>query len=197
MQAADEAEQQAARIGLYHLLGVLLSAPPEAGTLAALRGAQAPEPGYKAPFGTTWTAFQQAVAGAQPEAMEAEYFRLFIGLGRGELVPYASWYLQGALMERVLAELRSDLRRLGLARREDVREPEDHAAAICQSMGMIIAEPGLSLNQSAFFEAYIRPWMGRFFDDMVKAEGADFYRAVGCLGAHFTELETQYFALDA
>ena len=39
------------------------------------------------------------------------------------------------------------------------------------------------------------PWIGRFFDDLQKAEGAEFYRAVGKLGRVLIDIETEAFAL--
>ncbi len=44
-----------------------------------------------------------------PQAVEREFFNLFIGVGRGELLPYGSYYLTGFLHERPLARLREDL----------------------------------------------------------------------------------------
>ena len=52
------------------------------------------------------------------ERVEREYFNLFIGLGRGELLPYGSYYQSGFLHERPLARLREQLSRLGIERAE-------------------------------------------------------------------------------
>ena len=100
-------------------------------------------------------------------------------------------------MEKTLAALRDELAALGITRRADVAEPEDHVAAICEIMGMIIAGHRLHLKQSTFFERYIDTWMGHFFDDLGKAEGADFYRAVALLGQQLMAVERQYFSLPA
>ena len=51
-------------------------------------------------------------------ASSASIFNLFIGLGRGELLPYGSSYLTGFLHERPLARLRADLGPLGIERAE-------------------------------------------------------------------------------
>ena len=118
-------------------------------------------------------------------------------MGRGELVPYASWYVHGLLMEKLLASLRDELAVLGLERRDGVSEPEDHVAALCETMGMIIGDSELCLKEVAFFETYLDPWMGRFFVDLEKAETAVFYKAVGRLGQQFLQLERQYFSLPA
>ena len=39
------------------------------------------------------------------ESIKDEYHQLFIGVGRGELMPYGSWYLTGYLMEQPLSAL--------------------------------------------------------------------------------------------
>ena len=66
--------------------------------------------------------------------MEREYFDLFIGMGRGEILPYASYYLTGFLHERPLARLRGDLIAFGIERAENNPEPEDNAATLCEIM---------------------------------------------------------------
>ena len=68
------------------------------------------------------------------ERVEREFFDLFIGLGRGELLPYGSYYLTGFLHERPLARLREDLgaarhrarRRSGRAGRSRRHPVRDH-----------------------------------------------------------------------
>jgi TorA maturation chaperone TorD len=125
-------------------------------------------------------------------AVNDEYHELFIGLGKGELVPYGSWYLTGYLMEQPLSVLRDDLKRLGFERDERVVEPEDHVAALCEVMSFLIAEASDMTQQTIFFEKHIQPWMGRFYEDLSKAESAVFYRAVGRFGSAFINLEKQY-----
>ena len=110
-------------------------------------------------------------------------------------MPYASFYIHGLLMEKVLASLREELAGLGVVRQADVAEPEDHAAAVCEVMGMIISDHGLHFKQSAFFEDYVDVWLGQFFSDLGKAEAADFYRAVAQLGQQFLAVEQRYFSL--
>lgn len=134
------------------------------------------------------------------EAINDEYHTLFIGLGRGELVPYGSWYLTGFLMEKPLGVLRDDLKILGIERDESIKEPEDHVAALCEVMSLLIADPaeGQDLEtQSIFFEKHIAPWMGRFFKDLSEAESATFYKAVGRFGAAFINLENKYLNMPA
>src|SRR5947207_13346366 len=99
-------------------------------------------------------------------------------------------------MEKPLAELRLDLKRLGFERNADVHEPEDHAAALCETMGLIAGGGELSIDaQRAFFDKHMAPWMGRFFNDLVTARSASFYRAVGLLGERFLEVERTYLSM--
>jgi TorA maturation chaperone TorD len=98
-------------------------------------------------------------------------------------------------MEKVLASLRGELAGLGIERRREVAEPEDHVAALYEIMGMIISGHGLHLKQSDFFDAYVDSWAGDFFEDLGNAGSADFYRAVAQLGQAFLAVERQYFSL--
>ena len=135
-----------------------------------------------------------AAQSTEVAAIDDEYHLLFVGLGRGELVPYGSWYLTGFLMEQPLSILRDDLRLLGFERDESVVEPEDHVAAMCEIMMMLISDKPSDADetQSIFFEKHIAPWMERFFKDLSEAESAVFYRAVGRFGLAFLDFEKQY-----
>jgi len=187
----------AARAEMYVLLGTLLAGPPDAATLEMLLDIDAGE-SDATPMTAIWQSLQTAARDADTDQLVEEYFNLFIGLGRGELVPYASFYIHGFLMEKVLASLRNELQRFGFERQEGISEPEDHVAALCETMGMIISESGLSLEeQSAFFETYIASWMGQFLAELRDAESADFYRAVAQLGQQFLEIESQYLTMRA
>ena len=186
----------AARAELYVLLGTLLAGPPDEAILDMLLEIDAGE-SDATPLTAIWQALQTAARDTDPEQLAEEYFNLFIGLGRGELVPFASFYIHGFLMEKVLASLRNELQQLGFELQEGISEPEDHVAALCETMGMIISESGLSLEeQSAFFQTYIASWMGQFFAELGEAESADFYRAVARLGQQFLEIESQYLSMQ-
>ncbi|MBV8089725.1 MAG: molecular chaperone TorD family protein, partial [Alphaproteobacteria bacterium] len=126
-----------------------------------------------------------------------EYFDLFIGVGRGELLPYGSYYLTGFLHERPLARLRADLVRLGIERVDGRGEPEDHAAILCEIMaGLVVGEfAAPTQRQHQFFEQHLAPWMARFFADLEAAPRAKFYCPVGAIGRLFIDIETAAFAL--
>jgi TorA maturation chaperone TorD len=191
---ADPLDMQRAR--LFALLGRLLVAPPDAALLRALAGL-GPQPGT--PLGQACLALAEAAAVAEPAAVAREYQELFIGVGRGELLPFASYYLTGFLHERPLALLRGDLGRLGIARSEGVVEPEDHLGFLCEVMAGLLGGSfeAPAAEVARFFDRHLRHWVGRAFADLEKAQAAGFYRAVGALGAAFIEIETAATALPA
>jgi len=185
----------AERARLYALLGRLLGASPDRSLLASLRLLNF-GPGE---LGEAYGALSAAARAATPETVEREFFHLFVGVGRGELLPYASYYLTGFLHERPLADLRGDLARLGVGRAEGVPEPEDHIAFLCETFAGLLAGafgPGADAA-SPFFTRHIRPWAGRFFADLEAAEQAVFYRAVGRLGRLAVEIEAAAADLPA
>jgi TorA maturation chaperone TorD len=186
-------EVDAARAQLYALLAVLLSRAPDAQLLGRLARMQVDA----TPLGLAQAALAQAAGETSAERVEREYFDLFIGLGRGELLPYGSYYLTGFLHERPLARLRADLAELGIARAERNSEPEDHLGTLCEVMAGLIGGrfPAPSGSDQRLFERHIAPWAARFFADMERAEAADFYRRVGALGRMFIEIEMEAFAL--
>lgn len=130
------------------------------------------------------------------ESVNDEYHALFIGIGRGELVPYGSFYLTGFLMEKPLGDLRDDLDRLGFEREADVHEPEDHVAALCEVMAMLIQDGSSIDAQRSFFVSHINSWFQQFFKEMSAAENAVFYKAVARFGAAFLEIEKRYLSVE-
>ena len=186
-------EVDAARAQEYALLSVLLARNPDVQLLGRLAGLRA-DP---TPLGIAHAALGEVAARADVERVGREYFDLFIGLGRGELLPYGSYYLTGFLHERPLARLRGDLKRLGIEQVEGQSEPEDHAAILCEIMaglagGAIKTPPGADRE---IFEKHMAPWIGRFFGDLERSPTANFYARVGTLGRTFMEIETEAFAL--
>ena len=185
----------AERARLFALLGRLLGAAPDRSLLASLRLLNF-GPGE---LGEAYGALSAAARASSPEAAEREFFNLFIGVGRGELLPYASYYLTGFLHERPLADLRGELMRLGVSRAEGVPEPEDHIAFVCEAFAGLLAGafgPGPD-SAPPFFNRHIRPWAGRFFAELETAEQAVFYRAVGRLGRIAVEIEAAAADLPA
>ena len=135
--AGDADEVDVARAQEYALLAALLARAPDAGLLARLSELRADA----SPLGVAHAGLAQAAGVVSVERIEREYFNLFIGLGRGELLPYGSYYLTGFLHERPLARLRADLAALGIERAESQYEPEDHAAILCEIMAGLASRP--------------------------------------------------------
>lgn len=186
---------------LFALLARLLAAPPDGALLERLSAVLARPPDADTPLARACADLAAAAASADPAAVEREHFDLFIGLGRGELQPYASYYLTGFLYDRPLAELRETLRQLGVARAPGVAEPEDHIAFLCETFaGLLSGEFGGgegAATAEAFFARHLRPWAARFFADLEGARAARFYRAVGALGRAAVEIEQAAAELPA
>jgi TorA maturation chaperone TorD len=189
----DLDDVELARSQEYALLSFLLARAPDQALLERLAGLR----GDASPLGLAHAAVAEAASRVSAAQVDREYFNLFIGLGRGELLPYGSYYLAGFLHERPLARLRDDLVRLGIERAAGQAEPEDHAAILCEVMAGLVSRrfPAAPGADRELFERHLLPWIGRFFFDLERAETADFYRRIGTLGRVFVDMETEAFAL--
>jgi TorA maturation chaperone TorD len=197
--AAEEAVLRIDQVDLlrsreYALIAALLHrAPdPELFSRVAMLGGDASR------LGQAHCGLAAAASGAAADTLEREFFDLFVGVGRGELLPYASYYLTGFLNERPLARVRDDLDAMGIERVEDEPESEDHIAILFEVMAGLAgcrlpADPGA---ERRFFERHLKPWAERFFSDLENCRSTGFYRAVGVLGRLFMEIEAEAFAMD-
>jgi TorA maturation chaperone TorD len=190
---ADVDDVARGRAQQYALLARLLRGPPDAALLKQIGQLQSDGTA----LGNAHRELADAGARATAAEVEREFFALFIGVGRGELLPYASYYITGFLHERPLARLRQDLSRFGIARAHGVAEPEDHAGILCEIMAGLASGqlPAPELADRTIFERHVAPWMGRFFADLERAETAEFYKPVGTMGRIFIEIEAEAFAL--
>jgi len=193
--SAEVDDVDTARAQEYALLAALLMRAPDASLLSKLSALR----GDASPLGLAHAALAEAAERTTVEKIEREYFELFIGLGRGELMPYGSYYLTGFLHERPLARLREDLSRIGIVRAEGIVEPEDHVGILCEIMSGLASRrlPAPSGSDRLIFEKHMAPWIGRFFTDMENAAAADFYRRLGTLGRVYIEIETEGFDMPA
>jgi TorA maturation chaperone TorD len=188
-------EVDIARAREYALLATLLGRSPDAALLKRLAQLK----GDATPLGLAHAALGEAAQRSEEEGVGREYFHLFVGLGRGELLPYASYYLTGFLYERPLARLRGDLRRFGVEAAPGQSEPEDHAATLCEIMAALVgretsAPAGADKD---IFDKHLAPWIGRLFTDLERSPTADFYACVGALGRTFMEIETEAYGRPA
>ena len=191
-QPAEIDDVDAARAQEYALLAMLLARAPDAATLGRIAKLR----GDATPLGLAHVALAQAAENASAEKIQREFFNLFIGIERGELLPYGSYYLTGFCNERPPVRLREDLRARGIERTEGQVEAEDHAAILCEIMAGLAGGPSATAAglQQQFFQRHLAPWIGRFFADLERADSADFYRHAGTVGRLFMEIETKTFA---
>ncbi|BDA84139.1 hypothetical protein Sa4125_16810 [Aureimonas sp. SA4125] len=178
-----------ARAHLYRMLAVLFARAPTHSTLAALAGIE----GGQGAIGDACRALAAKASMAAPDVLEREYFDLFIGVGRGEIVPYGSYYVTGFLQEKPLARLRQDLGELGIERRPGSRELEDHIAVVCEILAGL-ADGGFGTPEGAderFFVRHLMPWGARFFADVAAARASDFYRNVAAVGSALMAIEAE------
>ena len=189
-------EEDALRAAVYDLLSALLRREPD----AALLKQAAALSGDGTPLGQAFNALAAVARKISPEVAKREYLDLCIGLGRGELMPFASYYLTGFLNEKPLALLRADMMQLSIERRDDVYEPEDHIASLMEMMAGLIrgrfGDPLPMALQRKFFETHLAPWAGPFFSDVEKAETSVLYAPVGTIGRLFMEIEAAAFGME-
>tara|TARA_R110002110_G_scaffold287407_2_gene501727 strand:- start:6663 stop:7277 length:615 start_codon:yes stop_codon:yes gene_type:complete len=188
-------EEDALRADLYRFLSALLASPPDAALLKSCAGLT----GDDTPLGRAVTALAKLAGQATPGSAEREFNALFIGLARGELLPYASYYMTGFLNEKPLALLRADMAAQQITRAANVYEPEDNIASLMEMMAGLIdgsfGEPAPATAQKTFFNRHIAPWARHFFTDLEGAKGSVLYAPVGAVGKIFMEIEREAFRL--
>jgi TorA maturation chaperone TorD len=186
------------RSDCYALLASLLMQPPSEDTLAILQNLHWQE-ATPAKVASALRDLCRVAGDYQPAALAAEFNKLFVGLGCGEVIPYASWYREKRIQSLSLASLRADLHHLGIARQSDCHESEDHAGALCETMSIICRESGNvpRVTQAQFFRRHIAPWMHDFFRDLLKANSVRFYQTVSLFGGRFLEGESEYLEYGA
>jgi TorA maturation chaperone TorD len=191
--ALDDVDQ--ARLREYLLIGSLLRQAPTKQLMTDIGRMQ----GDASELGLLHMSLAEAADESDAEMESREFFRLFVGVGRGELLPYGSYYQTGFLHERPLARVREDMTRLGIERAEGLFEPEDHIGILFEIMaGLIGGEfDGGEKEQKAFFSRHLKPWAARLFSDLEACAKTPFYKAVARVGAAFVEIETEGFALPA
>ncbi|RIA47194.1 TorA maturation chaperone TorD [Dichotomicrobium thermohalophilum] len=192
-QIAPEDESRAA---IYAMLAKLLSAPPSSEQLADLAKLQ----GSDTDFGQAIAKLSQAARDTTVEQEDDAYHDLFIGLTRGKLLPYGSYYLTGFLHEKPLARLRNTMAQLGIEANPDEKDPEDHIASVLDMMGGLIrgdfGQPVPVAQQRIFFQEHVQSWAPYFFRDLEKVEDSKLYAAIGTVGRVFLELEEAAFSMD-
>ncbi len=191
--------EEAARGDFYALFARLLHGGPDGALLASLANA-GPIPG-DAPLSRAWRALVDASSAMDEDAAREEFESLFIGMGKSEVSAYAGFYLGAPAIDHPRVRIQADLAALGLERREDAAEPEDHFAGLFEAMRLLVAgregRPPASLaEQRKFYEAHIGPAVTPFFAALARSKKANYYARLAALGTAFFALETESFSLD-
>lgn len=188
-------DEDNARAEMYALLGSLFYQPPSKSLLSIIATSAAIcNDEQVSDFCLAWRALQQAAAQADAEAVKDEFEAAFIGTGRQPVMLYGSFYEAGFLHEKPLALLREDLTKMGIARRGDRHESEDHVSALCDVMRLLIAgdagTPSAALVlQRDFFRRHIQPWHAQLGTAVIGASQTHFYK-------HVAQLMREFFAIE-
>jgi len=190
------AEEDRLRADLYGFLSSFLSAPPSRDLLDQTAGLT----GDDSELGNAIKSLANVARVTSPKAAEREFNALFIGLGRGELLPYASFYLTGFLNEKPLALLRRDMAAQGITRAPNIYEPEDNIASLLEMTAGLITgafgTPAPVSVQRTFWNKHVGPWVGHFFGDLESANSSVLYASVGTIGRVFIDIEREAFRIS-
>lgn len=187
--------EEVARANFYGLLARLYYAPPDATLLEAIAGAEEIE-AEDGGIAAAWRDLARAAAGADPVALREEYESAFIGTGKAPVTLYASAYSIKYSNEVPLAGLRAELAAMGLGRRNEANEPEDHIAALFDVMRFLIAEQKSALEtQQRFFSRWIWPTVRPLCAAVDASPHTAFYKAVARFMKSFLELEHSAFEM--
>lgn len=188
--------EDALRADMYEFLAALLRQEPSDELLGHVAGLR----GDGSAIGSASSVLATLSTKIANDEIRDEYMRLFIGVGRGELLPYASYYLTGFLNDKPLAKLRNEMQVMGVERADGVKDPEDHIASLFDIMAGLIRgdfdAPDDLAAQATFFKAHIDPWAPLLMQDIEAAKSAIFYAPVGTIGRAFMEIESEAFDMD-
>lgn len=195
---ASLAPEEAARADFYALIARLFYAPPDAELLAAIAAGDeivAEQPSAQA-FALAWHGLRLAAAEADAAQVADEYQTLFVGTGKAPVSPYASAYLSESAVDNPLIAIRAYLASHGLTRKERVGEPEDHVAALCETMRHLIASQHAALEeQGSFFMRFLCPGVSAFCDAIARTEQARLYKKIAIFARAFLEIESEAFRM--
>jgi len=187
--------EEVARANFYGLLARLFYAPPDEQLLRTLAHSSEPD-AEEGGLSGAWSELAAAAGHAEAEQLREEYEGTFIGVGKAPITLYTSAYSVRFTNETPLAALRGVLAALGLGRRTDATEPEDHIAALLDVMRHLIAEQKRDLDQQKqFFERWIWPSVQPLCGAIEKAEGMSFYKCVARLLLEVCTVEHRAFEM--
>jgi TorA maturation chaperone TorD len=184
------------RADMYSFLANLLRAEPSSELVNQLTKLESDD----SPIGKSIKTLSKLASSLDLPTIRDEYVRIFIGVGRGEILPFASYYLTGFLKDKPLAKLRNDMKEIGIELAENVKEPEDHIASLFDMMsGLILGKFSKKFSigeQRDFFNKHLAPWVGLLMRDIESSRIAVFYSPIGTIGREFMEIERSSFSMD-
>ena len=184
------------RADMYSFLANLFRAEPSAELVNQLTKLESDE----SPIGKSIKTLSKLASSLDLPTIRDEYVRIFIGVGRGEILPFASYYLTGFLKDKPLAKLRNDMKEIGIQLAENVKEPEDHIASLFDMMsGLILGKFSKKFSigeQKDFFNKHLAPWVDLLMRDIESSRIAVFYSPIGTIGREFIEIERSSFSMD-
>ena len=190
-----DAEDQL-RADMYSFLASLLRTEPNAELVNQLTNLLSDD----SPIGKSIKTLSKLASSMDLPTIRDEYVRIFVGVGRGEILPFASYYLTGFLKDKPLAKLRNDMNEIGIKLAENVKEPEDHIASLFDMMsGLILGKFNKKFSiskQKDFFNKHLGPWVDLLMRDIESSKIAVFYSPIGTIGREFIEIERSSFSMD-
>ncbi len=190
------AEEDILRAQIYRLIAGFLSCPPDKSSLQRASSLV----GDAGEFGTSINNFAKIAGQTTLETANYEFHDLFVGVTRGELLPFGSYYQTGFLNEKPLARLRAEMAKMGIERAEQQKEPEDHISSVFEIMAGLIegayGAPASVKEQNRFFENHINSWASHFFIDLEGAKKSVLFAPLGTIGRLFVRIEQQAFEMN-
>jgi TorA maturation chaperone TorD len=195
------APEDQTRADLYAVLARLFADAPDAAFLATLGGADRLAGPLANPVAAAWNRLLDASAAMDADAAAQEYTDLFVGVGKSDVNLHASHWESGFMMEKPLADLRGELDSLGLARKSAATMLEDHLAALCETMRIMIEgvgdrPPSSMTDQRNFFQKRLSPWVFDCCAAIEKSSLANYYRRVAEFTTLFMALERDSIAME-
>ena len=188
-------QEDEARAGYYALLARLFYAGPDSQLLEAIAGAdEIVAAGEQTALASAWNSLAVAARATDAEAARLEYDEVFVGTGKAEVTPYATFYLAETGREKILVRIKNELMAMGLAKADRAPEPEDHVAGLFEVMRHLILQgsgDAALQKQRVFFGRYIESFYPRFCDAISASAKANFYKHVAIFTQAFLELETE------
>ena len=193
VNAKPVSEEDLLRVDMYDFLASLLRCEPSDELIDKVAKLE----GDESEIGSACRTLAYLAKSLDNGTIRNEYIELFIGVGRGEILPFASYYLTGFLNDKPLANLRQDMAEIGIERSEGVKEPEDHIASLFDMMaGLIRGDFGRQFTifeQAEFFGKHIKPWADLLMRDIEAAKSVVFFAPVGTIGKTFLEIESTIY----